>query len=86
MKKRELALTVAFPWSESVKVAETKPVLAPISPATSHIICTFWKMLSLLVDYLLTPFTAVWGSGGIDGLAEGLEAETHIIPIISDTM
>lgn len=84
MKKCELALNVAFPWPESVKVAETKSVLAPVSPAPSHIICTLWKMLSLWVDYLLTSFTAMWGSGGTDSLSEGSEAETHIIS--TDTM
>lgn len=83
MKKCELVLNVAFPWPESVKVAETKPV-RPVSPAPSHIICTLWKMLSLWVDYLLTSFTAMWGSGGTDSLSEGSEAETHIIS--TDTM
>ena len=84
MKKCELALNVAFPWPESVKVAETEPVLAAASLAPSHIICTLWKMLSLWVDYLLTSFTAMWGSGGTDSLSEGSEAETHIIS--TDTM
>lgn len=41
MKKCELAVRVAFPWTENVKVAETEPVLALASPAPSHIICTF---------------------------------------------
>lgn len=84
MKKCELALTVAFAWPESVKVAETEPVLAPVSPAPSHIICTLWKMLSLWVDYLLSSFTAMWGSGGTDSLSQGSEAETHITS--TDTM
>lgn len=63
-KKCELALSVAFTWRASVKVAETEQVLASPSPATSHIICTLWKMLSLWVDYLLTSFTAMWGHRG----------------------
>lgn len=73
MKKCELALTVAFPWPESVKVAESEPVLASALPAPSHIICTLWKMLSLWVDYLLTSFTAVWGYGGTESLSERSE-------------
>lgn len=58
MKKCELALNVAFTWTENVKVAETKLVLALPSPAPSHIICTLWKRLSLWVVYLLATFTA----------------------------
>lgn len=71
MEKCELALNVAFPSPESVKVAETEPVLAPASPAPSHIICTLWKTLSPPVDYLLTSFTAMCGSGGTDSFSEG---------------
>lgn len=81
MKKCELALTVAFPWPENVKVAETEPVLAPALSARSHIICTLWKMLSLWLDYLLTSFTAMWGSRGTDSLSEGSEAETHVVAV-----
>ncbi len=84
MKKCELALNVAFPWPESVKVAETEPVLAPALPAPSHIICTLWENAITVVDYLLTSFTAMWGSGGTDSLSEGSEAETHITS--TDTM
>lgn len=79
MKKCELALTVAFPWPESVKVAETEPILAPALSARSHIICTLWKTLSLWLDYLLTSFTAMQGSKGTESLSEGSVAETHII-------
>lgn len=84
MKKCELAVQVAFRWTENVKVAETEPVLALASPARSHIICTLWKMLSPWVDYLLTSFTGMWDSRGTDSLSEGSEAEIHIIS--TDTM
>lgn len=84
MKKCELAVHVAFPWTENVKVAETEPLLALASAAPSHIICTLWKMLSLWVDYLLTSFTGMWDPRRSDSLSDGSEAEIHIIS--SDTM
>lgn len=85
MKKCELALSVAFPWPESVKVAEKR------ASAGTNLACTLTHHLhslenAITVGRLLAYFIYchVGLRGGTDSLSEGSEAETHIIS--TDTM
>ena len=85
MKKCELALSVAFPWPESVKVAEKR------ASAGTSLACTLTHHLhslenAITVGRLLAYFIYchVGLRGGTDSLSEGSEAETHIIS--TDTM